>query len=114
MEKNYRTNKISQPNLCPNPWDLPQSSSSSDTVFSVVPPGLEPLITPEQHPLIAPTNPPGTLLLTTGKQSKESSEQILWKDWLKLGDSSTQKLSEQLTESLGLLYWKQQLTCSPS
>ena len=114
MEKNYRTNEISQPNLCPNPWDLPQSSSSSDTVFSVVPPGLEPLIAPEQHPLIAPTNPPGTLLLTTGKQSKESSEQILWKDWLKLGDSSTQKLSEQLIESLGLLYWKQQLTCSPS
>ncbi len=112
MRNNNPTNKTSsQSNLSPNPWDLPSAWASDEVLSDGVTQKLNSLSS-DKNPLIAPSNPPGTLLLTTGKQSRESSGNRLWEDWLRLHQFSTQKLSEQLTQMWGLLYWQQHLTGS--
>ena len=112
MKNNNQTNKTSsQRQLSPNPWDLPIASTPSEDISDNVIHKL-PSLSSEKNPLIAPSNPPGTLLLTTGKQSRESSANQLWEEWLRLRKFSTQALSEQLTQMWGLLYWQQHLTGS--
>ncbi len=109
MKNNNLTNKTSsQSHLTPNPWDLPPESASSKVISSDVTQKLKSLLS-DKNPLIAPSNPPGTLLLTTGKQLRDSSGNRLWEDWLRLNQFSAQKLSLELTKMWGLLYWQNHL-----
>jgi hypothetical protein len=107
MKNNNLTNKTSsQSNLTPNPWDAPAESASSEVISSDVTQKLNSLLS-DKNPLIAPSNPPGTLLLTTGKQLRDSLANRLWEEWLRLNQFSAQKLSDSLTKMWGLLYWQQ-------
>ena len=106
MKNNNLTSKTSyKSNLTPNPWDLSAESASSNVISSDVTYSLNSLSF-DENPLIAPSNPPGTLLLTTGIESRESSGNRLWEDWLRLNHFSAQKLSNSLTKMWGLLYWQ--------
>ncbi|MDJ0599066.1 MAG: hypothetical protein QNJ37_09550 [Crocosphaera sp.] len=110
MKNNHLTNQTSsQSHLTPNPWDLPLASDFSQVISPDVTQNFASLSF-DKNPLIGPSNPPGTLLLTTSKQSRDSSGNRLWEDWLRLNQFSAQKLSDSLTKMWGLLYWQNPLT----
>ncbi len=112
MNNNNLTNQTSsQSNLTSNPWDSPSASDSSQVISPDVTQNFSSLSF-DKNPLIGPSNPPGTLLLTTGIQSRDLSGNRLWEDWLKINQFSAQKLSVELTQMWGLLYWQNHLTTS--
>ena len=110
MKNNNLNNKTSyKSHLTPNPWDLRPASDSSQVISPDATQNFS-SVSFDKNPLIGPSNPPGTLLLTTGKQSRVSSGNRLWEDWLRLNQFSAQKLSVELTQMWGLLYWQNHLT----
>ncbi|NJP21658.1 MAG: hypothetical protein HC763_24620 [Hydrococcus sp. CRU_1_1] len=87
--------------LIEDPWELPD---------------LDVKISPCQSWQLPPNSP---LLLTQGGNPNalclpsphSKPAQLLVRDWLKLGTDKTKKLTLNLKETLGLLYWLQIITC---
>jgi hypothetical protein len=54
-------------------------------------------------------NYPETNLIADPWETSLSPGQILWQDWLKLPQPTTDKLGESLRQMWGLLYWQEHL-----
>ncbi|MGK7918032.1 MAG: hypothetical protein AB4038_21265 [Prochloraceae cyanobacterium] len=85
--------------LIPDPWTLTSPSPKTHPLPATAETWK---FAGEPHPLISPAGCPNALELAS---AKFNAGQELLQDWLKLKAEDAKKVTVQLQQALGLLYW---------